>query len=249
MARSPKYLKKERVTENQLSVPEKDPLLENARVNLFLDSRKGEGKKQAGELWYFLWSKETEFDWEWIPLATIEKHMQESCNISRNRLIQLLKDMEKDHLIRKKTVIDLKLKTPNKERTFYKFQHQAISPVKTDAGYKKGYIELSLENSDLRRKFDSAMNVLNKHRLLQDYFKDYFDERPRPDVPKEAVDATAKLFVSEWDPKARKKMEYLLQIGYGKDEIDVIKRCIDEMKERMDKDPGYLLCGPIIVRK
>jgi len=248
MASSPKYLKKKKLENKDSEGSNQEAIEEDARVNLFIDSRKGQGKKQAGELWYFLWSKETELDWEWIPLAAIEKHMKESCSIPQNRLFQLLKEMEENHLIKKKIVIDSKLKTPNKERTYYKFHYMALNPVRTKEGYEKGYRKLYSENSELRRKIDSAMIVLNKHHLLQDYYQDYFGERPRPDDPTNYSDLT-KSVISFMGPKVQKGVQRLIDKGCAKDELDVIKRSLENLKKILDEDLKARLDGPIIIRK
>ncbi|MDD4136949.1 MAG: hypothetical protein PHT99_03525 [Methanoregula sp.] len=242
MAGSPKYLQN---NEETVVLPVHSE--EDARWNLFIDSRKGEGKRQAIEILNLLKKEETEFEWLWVPLTTIEKHLQESCNIGSNRLFHLLKDMENNHIIRKKIEIDSKLKTPNKERTFYKFHFQALSWIKTKEGYENAYRELHHQNSDLQRRYNSAMYVLNKHQLLNEFFKDYFGERPRSDDPTDYHDL-ARSVVLSMDPKFQKRVQWLIDMGYAKDEIDVVKKSLDEMKERMDKDPSSL-SGPLIVRK
>lgn len=246
MTGSPKYLVK---PQNETGDPSELPEGETfTRWGLFIKSRKGEGIQQAEELGRFLKSKETEIDWQWISLPDIERHMRESCGISHNRLLQLISDMEKLYLIRKKTVIDSSLRTPNKERTFYKFFLMAETSAKTFDDYKREFQELYIENLDLKRKLDSAMNVLNKHHLLQDYFNDYLGERPRPDYPKEALDADAAAYLSSLDPKARKLMEHLIQKGYGKNAYEVGRRAFEEFARDYKKDPKALSFH-MIVRK
>jgi len=239
MAGSPKHLVKKKAGDIPSDIPEED-----ARWNLFIDSRKGEGKWQAVEIFNLLRTEETESDWKWIPFTIIEKHLKESHNVTKQRLIHLLNDMEQNHIIDKKIVIDSSLKTANKKRTFYKYDYRAENSIKTKKGYEKAWRELQYENSGLEQRYYSAMYVLNKHQLLNEYFKDYFGERPRPDDPTDYHDI-ARSLVLTMNTKHQKKVQRMIEKGYGKDESDVLLRCITEFIEAYKKDPRSI-SGPLI---
>jgi len=168
MAGSPKYLNRQNMVE-QISEgrPEKD-----IPWNLFIKSCKGKGVKQAKKLREILMRPEYAWGWDFIALADIEHEMGSEFKIENSRWIYLLKKMEKYQIIRKKIVKDSSLKTPKKERTYYQYSSDAETPTLTEEGYKKEYFHQIIEIQNLEHRLYAAMDVLNQHQLLKEYFKE-----------------------------------------------------------------------------
>lgn len=133
----------------------------------FLKTRKGDGIKQSGQIRYILLMRVNDYEGGWIPLTEIEKCAISKCSISHERLLYLLDDMEKYHVVYKKK--SLSGEGPNRNRTFYQYNPLIEFRTLTSDGIKKEYSRLLNENWELSIRFFFAEMILKRHGLLQEY--------------------------------------------------------------------------------
>jgi len=135
---------------------------------LFLDSRKGEGRKQFLEVLSIILERES-VNGGWVPHSEIEEKMRLKYPISKTQLNRLLEDMVIDHIVDKIKKKDPTSNTINKYRNFFRYNPWATVRTLTQEGYKKEYSRLFSQNIELAHKLIHATAVLNRHGLVQEY--------------------------------------------------------------------------------
>lgn len=172
------------------------PLTEE-RLKFFLDSRKG-AKDQCLEILHIILQKENQYNDGWVPFQDIKEHMDKKFTkedpvweklsdgrkvhlqkkrkrelkipkIPREHLTRLLEDMEDLNIVKKKKEKDTSLKTPNKDRIFYKCRGDAITPIFTRIGMAQDYPRLYRKNIELSNNLGLALCILDEHGLIEEY--------------------------------------------------------------------------------
>jgi len=135
---------------------------------LFLDSRKGEGRKQFLEIQSILLERES-VNGGWVSYSVIEEEVKKRCSISKTQLNRLLTDMVKHHIVIKEKKKDPSVSSINKIRNFFRYNPWATVRTLTEEGFKKEYSRLFSQNIDFAHKLMHATSVLNRHGLLNEY--------------------------------------------------------------------------------